>query len=249
MATPTTVGPSDISVNSVADAVQRTYQRKGFFAMGRHWVFHIRPGIIPVLVYDSSLHDSEVWAGETALWPQNAAEFTVWLQELAPETAYVHMAFCDSTGPNDLMYIRGLLNADGTIAWDPMQVAVPLEGGFEYDNIGICLSFGVGIFLAEVFIVYTKTNIGDPGLSTPWMVQSLNSDGTWVTGNWAELTPVGDASWVAVVAPHYSDIIAVYTTDNGDILSRTQTAGILDAEVDTGFDIGADAQKISIVSE
>ena len=80
---PTTIPATDVSVQVAADAVQRSFQRASFFALGRHWVFYIRDGIVPVLVYDSSVGASGVWAGEfpTGILLSDGAEFSVALSQ------------------------------------------------------------------------------------------------------------------------------------------------------------------------
>lgn len=245
MPTPTTLAASDVALNAIQGSVFRTFQRKAFFALGRHWVFYVDDG--GSLVYDSSVGDTGIWLGPAAFKPANdGSEFSVFMLETNPTTAHVHTIWADSTGNSEIEYQRGTLAADGTIAWDAPDTAVPLDIGYEYENLGICMGFD-----GFIYIVYTKVETADPNKCTPYVCQSITSDGTWTTGAGypLQITAVEDASWVPLVAPYGTEVIVVYTVANGDILSRLLSGGVWGIPVDTGFDIGNDAQKISIVSE
>uniref|UniRef100_A0A6M3LZF2 Uncharacterized protein n=1 Tax=viral metagenome TaxID=1070528 RepID=A0A6M3LZF2_9ZZZZ len=244
MPTPTTVGPSDVALDGIQASVQRTYQRKAFFALGRHWVFYVNDA--GFLVYDSSLGNSETWYGPTVFENQDdGSEFTVFLQETAP-TAYVHLVRASSTGSTPIYYHRGTLAADGTISWDAEDEAAPFDLGWEYENLGICMGYD-----GYIYIVYTKVDAGDPNVCTPYVCQSTTNDGSWTTGTGypLQITAVEDASWIPLVSPYGTEVIVVYTTAGGDILSRLLSGGAWGVPVDSGFDIGQDAQKISITSE
>ena len=246
--TPTTIAATNVSVEVSGDSVQRGFQRAAFFVLGRHWVFDIREGVIPVLVFDSSVGASGVWSGETPLFPlTDGAEFSLTLQETSPTTAFVHLAWADATGANPLNYMRGTLAAAGTIAWDGIQVVVAADIGWEYENIGICLSMGVAPLL---HIVYTKVSIADQNICTPYLTLSVTVNGTWTQGAGypVQLTAVNNASWTPLVTPYGTEIITVYAFDSGSIYSRLLSGGILAAQVDSGVLVGADAGKMSIVS-
>ena len=250
---PTTIAATNVSVEVSGDSVQRGFQRAAFFSVGRHWVFYIREGIIPVLVYDSSVGESGVWKGETAFGVAltDGAEFSLTVspsnEEYSPTTSYIHLAWADATGANPLRYLRGELFSDGTIALDPPQTVVAADIGWEYENIGICLSMGASPLL---HIVYTKVSIADQNICTPYLTLSSTVDGTWNTGPGypVQLTAVNNASWTPLVTPYGTEIITVYALDSGSIYSRLLSGGILGAQVDSGAHVGADAGKMSIVS-
>ncbi len=170
MSTPTTVGPTDVNLNVPPDCVQNTFQRKSFFALGRHWVFYVDAA--GNLVYDSSVGASGAWLGAVALAPQALGpEFSVWLQDINPSTAYVHLVRADSTGNTPIYYHRGLLDSDGTIAWDAEDEAVPLDAGWEYEKLGICMD----LLNEYIYIVYNKVSTANPAVCTPYVCQSTTS--------------------------------------------------------------------------
>ena len=248
---PTTIPATDVSVEVSADSVQRGFQRAGFFALGRFWAFYIREGVIPVLVFDSSVVESGVWSGETAFGVAltDGAEFSLTLEEINPTTAFVHLAWADATGSNPLNYVRGALGVGGNIAWDAAQVVAVPPLGWEIENPGICLNFG--LVNPFVFIVYTQVNIADPTLCTPWFTMSITSNGTWTTGAGfpTQVTAVNDPSWIPMVAPVGTEVIVVYAADSGSIYSRLYSGGMFAPEVDSGHVIGIDAGKMSIAAE
>jgi hypothetical protein len=245
---PTTIPATNVSIQVAGDAVQRGFQRAGFFALGRHWVFFIREGVIPVLVFDSSVGDSGVWSGETAtgIILTDGAEFSLTLQEVSPTVAYAHLVWSDATGANPLWYMRGLLASNGNITPDAPQQVVAADPGWEYENPGITLNASNDL----LFAVYTKVNIADPSLCTPYLTMSITVNGTWTTGAGypTQLTAVNDAAWVPLVAPYGSEVITVYAFDSGSIYSRLLAGGILGAQVDSGVVVGTDAGKMSLVA-
>jgi len=245
MPVPTTVGPSDVSLNAIQASVWRTFQRKAFFAMGRHWVFYVDDG--GILVYDSSIGDTGIWEGPAPVWfSDNGSEFSVFLQEVTSAEAYVHLVWADSTGNSALGYFRGILGSDGVIDWDDPDIAVEFDLGWEYENLGICMDFS-----GRIYVVYNKVSTADPNSCTPYVCQSTTSDGTWTTGAGfpLQITGVQDGAWIPLVAPYGDGAMVVYAADNGNIYSRVMVGGAFTAQVDTGFNIGPTAARISIVSE
>lgn len=244
MPTPTTVGASDVALDAIQASVQRTFQRKAFFALGRHWVFYVNDA--GALVYDSSVGDSEVWLGPVALGSATSGrEFSVFLNA-SPTTAYVHLVWADITGNSPVIYIRGTLSSDGTISWDAPDDAVPLDVGYEYENLSICMGYD-----GYIYIAYNKVEAADPTNTTPYVCMSTTTDGTWTTGSGypLQITAVQDGSWIPLISPYGTEVIVVYTSISGSIYSRVLSSGVWGAQVDTGFVIGADSTKISIVSE
>jgi len=244
MPAPSTLAASDVALDAVSDSVQRTYQRKPFFAMGRHWVFYVNDA--GRLVFDSSVGATGVWYGPTDFVAQaDGSEFSVFLQE-SPASSYVHLVRSDATGANPIYYHRGVLAADGTISWDAQDTAVAQMSGYEYENIGITMGYD-----DYIYIVYNQVEIADPNKCTPYVCQSITSDGTWTRGAGypLQITAVEDASWVPLVSPYGTEVMVVYAAASGNIYSRVLAGGAWGAQVDSGFAIGTDAQKISIVSE
>ncbi|GAH33650.1 unnamed protein product, partial [marine sediment metagenome] len=157
MPTPSTIGPSIVAGDATPSSVQRTFQRKAFFTLGRHWVFYANDA--GVLVYDSSVGSSEAWLGPEILGGMvpDGGEFTVWLQEISPTEAYVHLVWADSNGNSPIIYVRGTLASDGTIVWDLPDEAAPFDLGWEYLNPGICMDFQ-----GRIYVVYNKVRTIDP---------------------------------------------------------------------------------------
>jgi len=97
---------------------------------------------------------------------------------------YVHYAEAWSLNyDRALMYARGKPNEDGSIAWDPLRVAVPAVGGvpaFAYSSAHIATDSE-----GYPWISYSrkyKGQSGDPNNGyTPWVTKSSTKDGTWTT--------------------------------------------------------------------
>ncbi len=244
MPTPTTLGPTDVSLDGVANSVRNTYQRKAFFAERRHWVFYVDDA--GVLLYDSSVRDSGVWLGPQPLaLAASGAEFSVFVQESPPTSAsYVHLVYSPATG-GPIFYIRGTLALNGTIAWDAPDEAVAWDAGWRYENLGITMDFS-----GKLYVVYVKAEIAGPGQRTPYVCQSTTADGTWTDGAGYpfQLTAV-NGGWIPLISAYWREVMVVYSEANGNIYSRLLSGGVWGAQVDTGSDIGGDAQAISIVSE
>lgn len=247
MPTPSTIGPSIVAGDATSTSVQRTFQRKAFFALGRHWVFYANDG--GFLVYDSSVGGSEAWLGPEILGGMvpDGGEFTVWLQEISPLEAYVHLVWADSNGNSPIIYLRGTLAPNGTISWDLPDEAAPFDLGWEYENLGICMDFQ-----NRIYVVYNKVDSGDPTKCTIYVSQSTSSDGTWTMGGGfpLQITALEDGSWIPLIAPYYDGVLVVYTTAGGGIFSRVMDGDDnWGPEVETDFVMGMDPTKISIVSE
>ena len=245
MPAPTTLGPTDVSIFGRSESVQRTFQRKAFFAERRHWVFYVNDG--GMLVYDSSLIDSEAWDGPTDLTTAvSGAEFSVFVQESPPNSpSYVHFVL-SYAGGSPIFYVRGTLASDGTIAWDAPDEVAPFDFGWQYEQLGITMGYD-----GNIYVVYTKVLVADVNQTTPYVCQSTTADGTWTTGLGypLQITAVEDASWIPLVSPYWEEVMVVYAAANGSIYSRVLSGGVWGAQVDTGSNIGLGSEKISIVSE
>ncbi len=226
---PTTVGPVTISALGIEDSVSLPYQRKTFYANGRHWVFFVSGD---QMAFSSSL-DGTTWTALTNIRAvEEGAEFSTWLQDDGV-TRYVHYAYSDAVGGGALYYRRGLLNADGTITWTAEQIAEPADAGYEYESLGITLDNS-----GFVYICYVKVEIADPNNRVPMVTQSIVVP-YWVTsaGYPYTLTAVQDASWIVIIIPFGIEVMTIYATDGGNIVYRVLSAAIWGAQTDSGFDI------------
>ena len=242
---PTTLGPATITTLGFDGATRLTFQRKTFYANGRHWVFFAyNDGGTRRMAYSSSV-DGTIWTAPTNIRLANEGdEFSVVL-EIALPVYYVHYAWSDMTGGSALMYRRGTLNAGGTITWSAEQTAEPADVGWTYANITICLDSS-----GFVHIGYIKRK-NDGTDSTPYVVYSITTP-NWTAppGGAQQLTAVHDPSWVLVVAPFSAaTVLAIYSADNGNIYDRSFLAGMWGAQNDSGLNMGADARRITVVSE
>lgn len=240
---PTTVGPITITAAGEENSAQFPYQRKGFYANGRHWAFFVSGD---QMVFSSSL-DGVTWTAPTNVRAAvEGGEFSIWLHESSLGVLTVHYAYSDAVGGSAIYYRRGAPNADGTLTWAlAEQIAEPLDPGFEYESIGITTDQLGG----NCFICYAKVLIADPNNRVPMVTSSLVGP-SWATnpGYPFMLSAVQDPSWTVIIVPFGVEVMTIYATDNGDILYRVLAAGIWGAETDSGFDISS-SMRMSAAAE
>lgn len=241
---PSTLGPATITTAGIANSAINTYQRKAFYANGRHWAFFVYTVTGTEYMGYSSSVDGTTWAAPTLVRQAlEGAEFTVMMQP-SGSTYYVHYAYSDALSGGAIYYRRGTLGA-GTITWSAEQTAKTAEAGYIFQNLTLCLDSS-----NFVYIGYVKRKTDDTE-TTPYVIQSTTSP-TWTDGpmNPQQITAVHDASWVLVVAPFSAGgILAIYAANNGNIYHREYSGGMWLAQTDSGFDMGADARRISVTWE
>jgi len=123
--------PSTVSTTTVSTATQMPHQRKTFYKLGRHWVFYVDG----IFIKFSSSTDGVTWATPTDIASGTMGrQFSVWL-----DGNYVHLTRSPEGAFTGCYYMRGLLNADGTITLDAEQWSVPPrfedEGGYQRDAL------------------------------------------------------------------------------------------------------------------
>jgi len=125
--------PSTVSTTTVSTATQMPHQRKTFNKLGRHWVFYVDD----IYIKFSSSTDGAAWATPTIVTSATLGrQFSIGL-----DGNYVHLTRASENAFDGCYYMRGLLNADGTITWDPERWPVPWrfedEGGVQREDLNL----------------------------------------------------------------------------------------------------------------
>ena len=145
-----------ISPVSGSSAVDRPYQRKTFYAAGRHWVFFNDTYFINYL----SSTDGSTWTGSNDVSTKSISSgqmFSVFF-----DGTYVHVAFCVANAGSAIYYRRGTPNSDGTITWSAaVQTVLPyysddanLDGVSAGSNIWL---FGSSLMISPAIRLLDET--------------------------------------------------------------------------------------------
>lgn len=241
---PSTIGPATITTAGIDGATRLTHQRKAFYANGRHWVFFVyNDAGTRRMAYSSSVAGSSYDAPTNIRTATEGDEFSVSL-EVSGATYYVHYGWSDNAGGSAIMYRRGALGSGGVITWSAEQTALAAEVGYEFENITICQDYS-----GFVYIAYTKRKI-DGTETTIYVIQSITSP-TWTASpsNPQQITAIHDPSWIPVIVPFGMEVMVIYSGDNGNIYIRVYAGAMWGMQIDSGFDMGSDARRISVSSE
>ena len=143
---------------SGSSAVDRPYQRKTFYAAGRHWVFFSDTSLIN---YFSST-DGSTWTGsKTANSISSGEKFSVFF-----DGTYVHLAFCSGDGGAPIYYRRGTPNSNGTITWSAAeQTALPYYSD-DQNRDGVSAGSNIWVFYLTTCIspnIRLLDETGTPG--------------------------------------------------------------------------------------
>jgi len=140
------------------------FNRKTFFCKGNFWLFYSHFGD----VYYASSPDAINWT--STLFVAGGGDGTNWAF-CTDGTDYVHVA---RAGGADCFYRRGLLNANGTITWDPFRTVYSVVNHDCYiPNIDLDSSGypWIGFQVLDTVALWRR----------PYVSKSSTNDGTWVT--------------------------------------------------------------------
>ena len=173
---------STVDVTTDHSAISYHFQRKTFYAKGRFWVFYADAnstdgGVSPTegdMKYASSV-DGLNW--DITIISTGFDVPDGWMFSVAQQGDYVHLASAARTEDTDhpVIYIRGLLDSDGSIRWDAIQTAVPAFYG-TYRRVGIAIDSN-----GHPWITYTECETTGGVPMTSYITKSSTKDGSWST--------------------------------------------------------------------
>jgi len=180
------IDPSTIGTSTAATATSYPFQRKGFYANGRFWVF-CSDGTN--MVYRTSTDGSTWTSATTVRIAAYGYTFSVWF-----DGTYVHYAYADSSS---IYYRRGTPNTDGTITWSATEQTVSTTyNSASNPMISVDSSGYVWIGYRD----YDSTNVKH----YPYVIKSGNNNGTWGTtpsGFPYQLSASSYTGWKVSVTP------------------------------------------------
>jgi len=190
--------PSLVGTSTNNAATYRSFQRKGFFANGRFWVFYVEGSN---MVYRTST-DGVTWSSSNTIKSTNCGdEFSIWFNG-----TYVHYAHTPPASGSGLFYRRGTPNSNGTITWSANEQTV--------------IAGVSGVTLYYPFVSVDSSNYPwiaynrlESGTRYPYITKSSTNDGTWSTpsGFPYQLSTTAAGNWVGSVVPLTNQkVYAVY---------------------------------------
>jgi hypothetical protein len=177
---------STIDVTTDHSSISYQYQRKTFYAKGRFWVFYAdattTSGDSPTegnMKYASS-SDGANW--NTHLISTGVRCVDGWQFSIVHQGDYVHLALCAHLADlgDPLIYRRGFLNTDGTVSWDPEQVAVQGDPSHTFWRANIAVDSN-----GHPWVSYSYNPSGN--CTTPqqgFVTKSSGNDGYWQTAKY-----------------------------------------------------------------
>ena len=188
------------------------FQRKLFYASGRHWLFYSDG---TNFVYKTSV-GGVVWSDSTTIRACVASDYiSVWLDDTS-----IHYVCAVAS---KIFYRKGTLNSDGTISWDAIeQVVRPAVAGIDYAYPSITVDSD-----GYPWIGYRRHDAGIPEYC-PYVIKSSTRDGTWTTpGGWPErLSGINDRDWLVLVLPLTAlKIYVIYSRLNQTIKGKLYDGG------------------------
>lgn len=210
-----TVPPQPTMANSAAySPISASFQRKGYFNYGRFWVFYSDGANMAFQTAKWSL----IFGGATIVRPCASGEqFSVWA-----DIQHVYYAYASGLGGQPLYFRRGLPSFDGSITWDPEQVAVPGAPGVTYSNPAITVDSE-----GHPWIGYRKVDSAKNKF--PCITKSERDDGTWKTavGFPSNLEGWTAAYWFVVPVPLADGkMLALYASHGHPIKAKCWDGGV-----------------------
>jgi len=202
--------PSVVGTSTSQEAVSYTPQRKGFYALGRFWVFYYDG---TYTVFKTST-DGSSWSSATNLPYAQTNNFDV-----VYDGTYVHIAYSRSSR---VKYMRGTPSSSGTISWGS-EYNVASASGF------VTLDVDSGGY---PWIGYVA--------SYPYVTKSLTNDGTWTTatGFPYQLHTYSDYKWkVKVVTVGNGKAVAIYTKPNYRVYIKYYNGSSWTSGVSSSYDM------------
>jgi hypothetical protein len=195
------IDPSVVGTSTTSRATWYPFQRKSFYANGRHWVFYSNG---TVLTYLSST-DGKTWI---LGWGPRACTsgeyFSIWF-----DGTYLHYAYAYLSS---IYYRRGEPRSDGIIDWaTPTDQVVSTE--YNQASYPMISTDSNGY----VWIGYIDF---DPNtLSTyPYAIKSQYNNGTFGSGTIIKLSDTSRNTWrVSVIPLTAGKMLAIYTYNGGAV--------------------------------
>jgi hypothetical protein len=214
------IDPYVVGTSTTSAATWYPFQRKGFYANGRYWVFYSDG---TNMVYSTST-DGITWTSATTIRAcTSGAYFSIQFNG-----TYLHYAYASSSS---IYYRRGIPNSDGTISWSTTTEQV-VSTTYNRANYPMISTDSNGY----VWIGYIDY---DPNtLSTyPYVIKSGNNDGTWgttPTGFPYLLSGTSYNTWRVSVIPLTSGkMLVIYTYNGGAVYAIRWTGSDWGTEVST----------------
>jgi hypothetical protein len=189
-------------------AVDRSNQRKSFYAVGLFWVFYFTGGN---MVYCTS-SDGYSWSATTVIRScSQAGDFSVYF-----DGTFLHYSCND--GVTALQYRRGTPKTDGTIDWSAAEQAV--IGGASYYT---------------PFVIVDSAGYPWIAYSNNFVSKSSTNDGTWVTDAGFPYTLIvsGDDYSTSLVPLATQKVLAVYAFSGSKVRAQCWNGTSWNAEVTT----------------
>lgn len=178
-------------------SVRTPAQRSNFYANGRHWVFYETDNDI----YCRSSPTGQSWSSPTLVEVEDCpfkygAMFDVW-----EANGYAHFVFAPLKGTlpaGNVSYIRGELNSNGAINWDPRQIVYACPRKHRLGDPVVTVSDDGYPYIAAS--IYRD----DGSTSNVTVFKSSTSNGTWIEA-WSVNVSGGAGTFLPSLTPLEND--------------------------------------------
>lgn len=201
------IDPVTITTTTTQYALRYHYQRKTFYANGRHWVFWSdgTDGKYSTSTDGSSWETPATFCSGIS----DGIRFAIWF-----DGTYGYYVRANNTQNDGLHFRRFTPESDGSITWSAVEQDIPESTGYFFFP-SICADSN-----GKVWIAYRYSS--DASNFYPYVTMSGNSDGTWGTtpgGFPYQLSITADGGWRISVVPLTSGkIFVLYGESGGDTL-------------------------------
>jgi hypothetical protein len=235
------------------DATSLPFQRKSFYANGRHWVWYSNG---TDLGYCTST-DGLTWSNFTAVRNCTIGNASA----ICFDGTYVHYVYSDfnGLGSGSIYYRRGTPNSNGTITWPAAEQTVlsatydphadvggpwtgyllpsisvdsngyPYIGYVRHDSCGSYYNYDIENLTAPVDTYY------------PYVTESNNNNGTWSTASGFpyQLSGTSNSSWAVSPIPLTSGkMLAIYAYNGTTVKAQKYDGSSWGSEANTTSAIG-----------
>jgi hypothetical protein len=224
--------PSLVGTTTHSYAFFGTAQRKSFYANGRFWIFYLKDGYN--IVYRTSV-DGVTWTAPTNLRASSSIfmygyDFTVWF-----DGTYLHYAYMYPLGgKTQLLYRRGIPNANGTITWsaDEQLVLPEVSQIYYYYPFVSVDSFGYP------YVAYAWYN-SSSHVWYPFVIKSRRNDGVWETADDFpyQLTTTTGECMPSIIPLTSGKMLVAYAQNGGTVRIRVWNGSSWLSEASTSSNI------------
>jgi len=203
------VGPVTIGTTNATTPTAYTFQRKAFYAVGRHWAFYASG---TAMVYYSSV-DGITWNGPATVRTCNyGRQFSVVF-----DGTYVHYAFAPEAPDSALLYRRGTPYSNGTITWGSEQTAVAGSSVASWYTPFVAIDGAGCPWIGYRWYDYPEV------YEYPYLTKSSANNGTWVTqsGFPLQLNTTSHCVWLtSILKLTQNKTYVLYFNNDGDGYGR-----------------------------